>query len=354
MNLALNQAKINLGNTKENPAVGCVIVKNNNVISAGFTSINGRPHAEDNAIKFSKKNIKNSSIYVTLEPCSNYGKTTPCVKKIIKKKIKKVFFSIKDADPRSYNKSTKLFNKFGLNTQNGLLRNEINSFYNSYYKFKKKELPFVTYKLAMSKDFFISRSDKNRWITNSFSRGRVHLMRSTHDCLITSADTIASDNPLLTCRINGLISRSPARIILDREVKIPIKSKILKEAKHFKTILLFNKQNPNKLKLLKKYKVITVKVPLDKNGNLNLVSVLLEAKKFGFSRIFLECGIKLASSFFEQNLIDDLFLFISKDKLNKFGKIKVRKSFKIFLKNKKKYYKKVNLLGDKLIYYKIK
>ena len=111
MGLALQQAHKSLGNTKENPSVGCVIVKNNHVISAGFTGINGRPHAEQNAINFSKKNVKNSELYVTLEPCSHYGKTPPCVNKIIKSKIKKVFFSIKDPDPRSYNKSTELFKR---------------------------------------------------------------------------------------------------------------------------------------------------------------------------------------------------------------------------------------------------
>ena len=103
MRLALQQATKSLGNTKKNPAVGCVIVKNNHLISAGCTSIGGRPHAEQNAINFSEINPQNSELYVTLEPCSHYGKTPPCVKSIIESKIKKVFFSIKDPDPRSFN-----------------------------------------------------------------------------------------------------------------------------------------------------------------------------------------------------------------------------------------------------------
>ena len=111
MNLALMQAKINLGNTKENPSVGCVIVKNNCVISAGFTGIKGRPHAEQQALRCSKNNIKNSDLYVTLEPCSNFGKTPPCVKAIIKSKINRVFFSLKDPDLKSYNKSSDQFKR---------------------------------------------------------------------------------------------------------------------------------------------------------------------------------------------------------------------------------------------------
>ena len=111
MRLALQQASKALGNTKENPAVGCVIVKNNHLISVGHTSVNGRPHAEHNAIINAKNLIKNAIMFVTLEPCSHYGKTAPCVNKIIKKKIKKVFFSMRDPDKRSFNKSLNLFKK---------------------------------------------------------------------------------------------------------------------------------------------------------------------------------------------------------------------------------------------------
>ena len=107
MNLALMQATKNLGNTKTNPSVGCVIVKNDIIIGAGSTGFNGRPHAETNAISFNKKEVKNSSLYSTLETCSNYGRTPPCVKLIIKSKIKKVFYSINDPDIKSYKKSKK-------------------------------------------------------------------------------------------------------------------------------------------------------------------------------------------------------------------------------------------------------
>ena len=106
MKLALAQAQRNVGNTKTNPSVGCVIVKNGSLISAGFTSYNGRPHAEYNAINFSREKLCNSDLYVTLEPCSHFGKTAPCTKSIIKNKIKRVYFSIKDPDPRTYNKSS--------------------------------------------------------------------------------------------------------------------------------------------------------------------------------------------------------------------------------------------------------
>ena len=118
MKLALKQAERNLGKTSENPSVGCVITKNNNVISVGNTSVQGRPHAEYNAIKNSKINLKNSKMYVTLEPCSHYGKTEPCTKLIVKKKIKNIFISIKDSDLRSKGKSLSFFKKNGLKVTN--------------------------------------------------------------------------------------------------------------------------------------------------------------------------------------------------------------------------------------------
>ena len=167
MGLALQQAKRTLGNTKKNPTVGCVIVKNHQVISAGYTSINGRPHAEQNAINFSKTNPKNSKLYVTLEPCSHFGKTPPCVNSIIKNKIKKVFFSIKDPDPRSFNKCSKKLKSKNIVVINGILKDKIKLFYRSYLKSKKKNLPFVTSKLAISKEFYTTNI-KSKWITNEF------------------------------------------------------------------------------------------------------------------------------------------------------------------------------------------
>ena len=335
MRLALQQALKTLGNTKENPSVGCVLVKNNHLISAGATSANGRPHAEQNAITFSKINPQNSKLYVTLEPCSHYGKTPPCVKSIIKSKIKKVFFSINDPDPRSFNKSSETLRRNGITVSNNVLRNEVKYFYRSYLKLKRNDLPFVTCKLAISKDFY-TINKKEKWITNELSRGRVHLMRSYHECILTSSRTVVRDNPRLTCRIDGLGARSPSRIILDNKLKIKINSRIIKEANKHRTIIFYNKINRKKIKLLKRFKIKTYKITLDSKRNLDLKKILIKAKKLGFSRIFVESGIKLTNSFFNKKLIDDFKLFISNKKLGKNGNGNIKKYFGSFLKNKKK------------------
>ena len=183
-----------------------------------------------------KNKISNSKLFVTLEPCSNYGVTPPCVNLIIKRKIKKVYFSINDPDIRSYNKCTYKFKNNRIVCKKGILNSKIKLFYRSYSKLKQNALPFVTAKLAASRDLY-SVDKKNKWITNKFSRGRVHLMRSYHDCILTSSKSVRLDNSRLTCRIKGLEKTSPARIILDKSLKIPISSNIIKFSYKYPTII---------------------------------------------------------------------------------------------------------------------
>tara|TARA_B100001123_G_C15274573_1_gene1011648 strand:+ start:362 stop:1471 length:1110 start_codon:yes stop_codon:yes gene_type:complete len=353
MRLALDQAKKNLGNTAENPSVGCVITKKNSVISAGYTGFKGRPHAEHFAIINSKEKLTNSNLYVTLEPCSHHGKTPPCINKIIKNKIKKVYFSIRDPDFRSFNKSKDKLMKFNVSVNTGILADKINKFYSSYILYKKNALPFVTCKLAVSKDYF-TINKKKKWITNKFSRGRVHLMRSEHDLIITSSKTIKIDNPLLNCRINGLEKTSPSRIILDNNLKIPLNSNVIKDSYKYRTIIFYNKNNKRKIRLLKNLGVKIYKIPINIDGDLDLKKVLIQAKRLGFSRIFLESGIKLANNFLKQNLVNELKIFVSDKKLNKDGDGNIKKYFSNLLRGKRYKVEKVNLLKEKLISYYIK
>ena len=352
MTLALMQANKVLGKTRTNPAVGCVIVKNNSLISAASTSFNGRPHAESNALKKIKKKDKKVSLYSTLEPCSHYGKTSPCVNKIINKKIKKVFFSIKDPDIRTYNKSLTILKKNKISTFTNIISSEVNNFYRSYIKFKTKKLPFVTCKLAASKDYYLNNR-KNKNITNHFSRSRAHLLRYNHDCILSSSSTVIDDNPRFTCRIPGLKKRSPARIILDSGLNIPINYNIIQLAKKYRTIIFYNKIKKKKIKILKKMNIKLLREPLCSDENFDLKKILLKVKRLGFSRILLESGLKLSSNFFKYKLVDDFYLFISNKNVNRHGKNNIKKLLKSYVKNKKHVDIKVNLFGDKLIRYKI-
>ncbi len=353
MNLALEQAKINLGNTKENPSVGCVIVKNNSLVSAGSTGVNGRPHAEYNAIKWSKNRLKNTEIYITLEPCSHYGQTPPCTKLIIKNNIKRVFFSILDPDINTHNKSSSILKKKNIIVKSGINSKILNDFYSSYKKSRKNTLPFLTSKIAISKDFF-TVDKKNKFITNKYSRARVHLIRSNHDCIMTSSQTILKDNSRLTCRIDGLHKTSPVRIILDKKLKVSLKSNVVSDINRKKTIIFYNNKNIKRIKKLKKMGVKLIKIDLDNENNLDIFKILIKVKKLGFYRVLLESGIKLTSKFLEKNLVDDFFLFISDKNLKNNGMKHAKKTLLTFLKNKKRNEIKVNLFGEKIIKYRIK
>lgn len=353
MRLALQQAKKNLGNTKTNPSVGCVIVKNGSILSLGSTSFKGRPHAEYNAIKSSRFNLKNSNLYSTLEPCSHYGKTPPCINQIIKKKIKKVFFSINDPDSRSFNKCHKHLSKRGIQVKKHILSQEVNTFYRSYVKSKNSKIPFITCKLAVSKDFY-TVNKKNKWITNEFSRGRVHLLRANHDCILTSSKTIIDDNPRLTCRINGLKNRSPARVILDRNLSIPINSRIFTDGKKYSTFIFYNKNNHKKINLLNKLNIKTFKIPLNAEENLDLIQSLNKIKKLGFNRVLVESGINLIKNFLKDKLVDDFILFMSNNYLKGIGQKNFKYNLNSFLKKKANIEEKVNLFDDRMISYKLK
>ena len=178
-------------------------------------------------------------------------------------------------------------------------------------------------------------------------------MRSYHDCILTTSNTIIADNPRLTCRISGLSHKSPARIILDNKLRIPLKSKVIKESLKYRTIIFFNKSNRSKIKLLKKKGIEIYKISNDEKGNLDLKESLLKARDLGFNRILIESGMTLINNFLINNLADDFNLFISNKNLGKNGQSNIKKKIKFFLEKKNKIIERVNLFGDKLINYKI-
>ena len=347
--LAFQQAEINLGSTNNNPSVGCVVVKNNSVMSSGCTSINGRPHAETNALE---KNLdyKNSDLYVTLEPCSHYGKTPPCTKKIINKKIKRVIFSITDNDLRTANKAQKKLKNKKIIVKKFIQKSLARNFYKSYFLQNTNQVPLIDAKLAISKDYY-TINNKEKWITNIKSRKLGNFLRSKYDCLLTTSKTINSDNPLLDCRVEGLEKKTPSLIILDRYLKIKKNLKIFKSKKRkifvFTTVNNYSKEN-----FLKKKGVKIIKFFRNNDKSIDLKKTFNIIKKLGFSRVFVESGSSFLCQLLKYNLVKNLYLFKSSKNLYSKGKnnssIFDIKKVKISKKNKVK----VNLGEDNL--YKIK
>ena len=346
--LAYEQALINLGSTKINPSVGCIIVKNNSVISSGRTSFNGRPHAEANALE-KKINFKNSDLYVTMEPCSHYGKTPPCIKKIIFKKIKNVFYSINDIDKRSKNLAQKKLQKKKIKVKKFILKSYGQKFYKSYLVQSSKQTIFIDAKLAVSKDY-LTINKKNKWITNISSRRVGNFLRTKYDCILSTSKTINSDNALLNCRIEGLYHKSPAVIIVDRFFKIKEHLKIFNDRS--RKIFIFTQTNNSiKEKYFSNIGVRVIKLKKDDNSKIDTMQVYETIKKLGFNRVLIESGIKYLNEILKYKLLKNLYLFKSSYNLKKNGKNNAKsyliRKFKTTIKNKVK----INLNGDSL--YKI-
>ena len=306
LKLAFELAQINLGSTKENPSVGCIVEKNGSVISSGYTSIKGRPHAEFNALN-KKINFKNSNIYITLEPCSHYGKTPPCTNLIKKKGIKKVYYSINDFDERSENKSQKILSKKNIITSKFNLKKKGINFYESYYRFKRKKLPLLDAKLALSNDYF-TKDLTNKWITNERSRKFKHLLRTKYNAILSTSKSINADNSMLNCRIKGLTNKSPDLIILDRQLKIKKNLQLFKKKINRKIYIFTINKNKKKIQWLKKnnIKVILLKNMSSKNDYIILFKSLI---KHGFSRILIESGLTLINYLLIHKFINEIYIF---------------------------------------------
>ena len=341
-NLAFNIAESNVGKTNKNPSVGCVIVKNNSVISSGVTSVNGRPHAEYNALS-KNINFRDAYMYVTLEPCTHYGITPPCTNLIKKKRVKKVYYCFEDPDIRTYKKAKIVLNNRIKKIKKIDDRNK--DFYKSYFFNKKYKLPFIDAKIAISKDFS-TISKKNKWITNSRSRKVSHLIRSKYDCIISTSASINKDNSLLNCRIKGLNNFKPDLVIIDRKLRLKKNLALYSLAKKRKTYLLTTSNNSKQTSFLKKrnIKIIKLNSLLTKDDFFNLFRKLFQ---LGKRRILIESGLIFLNQLLKMNFINNLYIFKSNTKLRSNG---FNNSKKNLIKNLKIFKQvNVNLKSDKLL-----
>ena len=342
LDLAFHLAEKNLGRTKLNPTVGTVIVKNGSVISSGVTSLQGRPHSEFNALN-NLKNCRGATLYTTLEPCTHYGKTPPCTNIIIKKKIKNVFYSFEDPDKRTFKKAKKILSQKGIKTK--LIRSKkFSKFYKSYFTNKKLFIPYLTAKIAISKDYF-TINKKEKWITNKISRNKVHLLRSMHDCVLSTSKSINRDDSLLNCRINGLNNNKPDLFIIDLKLNLRKKLSLKKYLQIRKTFLITNKNNINKTLVYKKlgYKFIFINKLKDKN-DFNLLFKKIYKK--GYSRMLIETGLTFLNTLIKYKIVHELYIFKSDKKLGKNGKNNTSSGY---LKSIRPKLLTINLNGDNLL-----
>ena len=327
MSLALSLASARHGLTGENPSVGCVIVNNDQIISIGQTGYNGRPHAEYNAIKNSTDLLEGSTMYVTLEPCNHYGQTPPCTKEIIKNKINKVIYSIDDVDNKVKGKSFKILLLEDIIVKKGLLKEKVNNFYKPYFFNRKNKMPYVTGKIAVSKNNLIYSKGTKR-ITDVHSDKLTHFLRYKNDSLMITYKTLNEDNPKLNCRLEGLHKFSPIRIILDNNLEMKTNTHIFRTANKNNTIIFYKKANRSKISIFKKNGIQLIKSNSSKNNKFDLKSVLKKLYSLGCRNLLVEGGNDLTKSILKKKLFNQFFLFKSQKILSKLVPYKDFNGFK--------------------------
>jgi len=307
MKNALNISLRGIGNTWPNPSVGVVVVKNDQIISRGWTQPGGKPHAEIVALK--KKIFFGATLYTTLEPCSHHGKTPPCVDQIIKSKINRVVIGLKDPNPKINGKGIRKLKKKKIKVTIGVLQKEIKKIHFGFFYKIKKNKPFIASKIAISKNGKMI-NPKKEWITSEVSRKYGNFLRSKYDAIITGINTVLKDNPLLNCRHYGMENLSPVRFILDSNLRIKENLKIVKTAKDIRTYVFTNKNNKEKIMKLKKLG-LKIKI-LSKNlEKIDLKKAMFVIAKMGFNNVLLESGPNLNSAFLKKNLINKIYYFQS-------------------------------------------
>ena len=352
MRLAFNLARARKGLTGNNPSVGCVIVKNDKIISIGQTGRNGRPHAERNAIKDAFQNLNGSKMYVTLEPCNHYGRTSPCTNTIIKSGIREIIYAMDDIDKKVKGKSFKILSNKNIKVKKGLFKSHAQNLYDSYIVNRINKLPYVTAKIAISKNKLIY-SKKVKRITDKSSDKLTHYLRYKNDSIMISSRTLNIDNPKLNCRLKGFENTAIKRIILDKNLEIDLNSYIYKSAKKNNTILFYNLSNNKKIKILKKKGIILIKSKLDNKGLLNLRMILKKLFFLGSKNLLIEGGDKITKYLIENRLIDTFYLFKSPKELPKSNVNQSFSSFNILNKKYKKKYKvSFKIAKDNITIYK--
>lgn len=222
MQRAIELAKLGKGTVSPNPLVGCVIVCSDKIIGEGWHQVYGEAHAEVNAIHSVKdKNLlKQSTVYVNLEPCSHTGKTPPCAELLIQSSVKKVVIANEDSNPLVAGKGIKKLQEAGIEVIIGVLEKQGCELNQRFFTFIESERPYIILKWAQTADGFIARENyESRWISNEFSRQLVHRWRSEEDAVLIGTKTAAHDNPHLSVR--DWSGRNPIRIVIDRFLRLP-------------------------------------------------------------------------------------------------------------------------------------
>ena len=308
MNQAHQIASKNLGKTFPNPSVGCLICKNNQIISKAVTSSTGRPHAEETALAKAGKQAKGATMYVTLEPCFHSSQNGSCTDQILRSGIKQIVISCIDQDPRTKNKSINKLKRNKIKVITGISKDRTISINKFFFKSLKKKKPFTKVKMAISSDEKIAWSNyKSKWISNFKSRSYAHSLRAKSQAILTTSKTIIKDNPRFTVRKKNTIIKNINIVIIDKNLKLPLNAKLLNNL-HDKRVIIFTSKTNLKSQKLKQLGCEIIEMRLE-NNKLNLKKLFTHLYRLKISDLLVEAGGILFADLLKNNLIDEIHLF---------------------------------------------
>jgi diaminohydroxyphosphoribosylaminopyrimidine deaminase / 5-amino-6-(5-phosphoribosylamino)uracil reductase len=310
MQLALTLGRRGLGRTWPNPAVGAVVVKDGIIVGRGWTQPGGRPHAEPVALKEAGEAAGGATLYVTLEPCSHFGKSPPCTDAVIASGIARVVAAIEDPNPEVAGQGFAKLRATGIAVDIGLERLEAAYAHAGHFRRIRDHRPHVILKLAVSADDKIGAAGRKPVaITGEAARRRVHLFRAQCDAILVGIGTVLADDPELTCRLPGMEARSPARVVLDRALRIPGDSRLVHSARETPLWVVASElaEAPAAAKLGAAGATV-IRMPPAAASGLDLHAVLHALADKGITRLMVEGGSRVAASFVAADLVDEAWL----------------------------------------------
>ena len=312
MQLALALGRRGLGRTWPNPAVGAVVVKDGVIVGRGWTQAGGRPHAEPVALAHAGEAARGATLYVTLEPCSHVGKSPPCTDAVIAAGIRRVVSAIEDPNPKVTGQGHARLRGAGIAVDIGLGAAEAARDHAGHFRRIRDKRPHVILKLAVSSDDKIAAAGgKPVAISGEAAKARMHLLRAQCDAILVGIGTVLADDPLLTCRLPGMEARSPVRVVLDRALRLPGTGRLVHSARATPLWVMTSSlaDAPAATKLgAAGAQVIRVATASAPQPGLDLLAVLNTLAERGITRLLVEGGARVASSFVAAGLVDEFWL----------------------------------------------
>lgn len=309
MREAIRIARNAVGRTSPNPLVGAVIVKDDRIIAEGWHRKAGELHAERNALIQAGNLAEGSTMYVTLEPCSHYGRTPPCANALVDAKIARCVVAMTDPNPKVAGRGLQILNEAGIETEVGICKDESKQLNEFFLKWITEKIPFVALKYAMTIDGKISGGN-SKYISNQTSLRKVHELRDTFDGILVGIGTVLADNPSLTTRFDDRSGKNPVRIILDSNARIPLDATVLTDQKSKTIVAVTDNASEQKIDSLNKLpNVEVISTGNSKRVDLKILMKILAEKDL--TSILVEGGSTVNFSLLENNLVDKIFAFVA-------------------------------------------